>query len=36
LPTGALVEIGLPIQSWAEAAESKGDLLRFLRPRDVD
>jgi phosphohistidine phosphatase len=36
LPTGSLVEIGLPVQSWAESAGSTGNLLRFLRPQDLD
>ncbi len=36
LPTGSLVEISLPIQSWAEAAAARGDLVRFLRPRVLD
>ncbi len=36
LPTASLVEIGLHVESWAESAGSTGNLLRFLRPRDVD
>ena len=36
LPTGSLVEIVLGSGSWAEAAASPGELLRFLRPRDLE
>ena len=35
LPTGALVEVGLRINRWAALGEG-GELLRFLRPRDLD
>ncbi|MBA2771295.1 MAG: histidine phosphatase family protein [Sphingomonas sp.] len=35
LPTGSLVEIGLGKRSWAQA-DSGGELLRFVRPRDFD
>lgn len=35
LPTGSLVEIRLGAQSWAEAASADGELVRFLRPRDL-
>lgn len=34
-PTGALVEIGLRTQSWAQATESRGEVLRFIRPREL-
>ena len=33
-PTGALAEIELPIERWAEA-EEPGRIVRFLRPRDL-
>ena len=35
-PTGALVEIALPIADWREAAPGIGTLVRFIRPRDLD
>ena len=34
-PTGALVEIALPVDHWRDVAESGGTLSRFLRPRDL-
>lgn len=34
-PTGSLVEIALPVDHWREVAESRGTLVRFLRPRDL-
>lgn len=33
-PTGALTEIELPVERWAET-EEPGRILRFLRPRDL-
>lgn len=33
-PTGALVEIALPIASWSDVGEP-GPVVRFLRPRDL-
>jgi phosphohistidine phosphatase len=35
-PTGALTEISLPIDHWADAAESSGTITRFLKPRDLE
>ncbi len=35
LPTGSLIEIGLHTSTWPQAAAG-GDLLRFLRPRELD
>jgi len=35
-PTGALAEISLPAERWAEVAEGEGRTTRFIRPRDVD
>lgn len=34
-PTGALVEIELPIDHWRDAGEGAGRLVRFLRPREL-
>lgn len=33
-PTGALTEIALPVDRWAEV-EEPGPIIRFLRPRDL-
>lgn len=35
-PTGALTEIELPIERWAEVGVGVGRIVRFLRPRDLD
>jgi phosphohistidine phosphatase len=35
-PTGTVVEIGLPVEHWAEVAERSGRIVRFIRPRDLD
>jgi len=35
-PTGALVEIQLPIDRWRDATAGVGKLVRFVRPRDLD
>jgi phosphohistidine phosphatase len=35
-PTATLAEIALPADRWAEVAEGSGDLIRFIRPRDLD
>jgi phosphohistidine phosphatase len=35
-PTGALVEIAIPVDHWRDVAESGGTLERFLRPRDLE
>ncbi len=34
-PTGALVEIELPIDRWRDAGEGSGELVRFLRPKEL-
>lgn len=34
-PTGALVEIELPIDRWSDAGEETGRLTRFLRPKKL-
>ena len=33
--TGALVEIELPIDHWRDAGEESGQLVRFLRPKEL-
>jgi phosphohistidine phosphatase len=35
-PTGSLAEIAMPVDHWRDVAESRGALVRFLRPRDLD
>jgi phosphohistidine phosphatase len=35
-PTGALIEINLPVDRWRDADEGGGTMTRFLRPRDLD
>lgn len=35
-PTGAVVEIGLPVSRWRDAGDGAGALQRFIRPRDLD
>jgi phosphohistidine phosphatase len=34
-PTGALVWLRLPIEQWAELGHGHGELLHFVRPRDL-
>ena len=34
-PTGALAEIALPVDRWSEIGEGQGQIVRFLRPRDL-
>jgi phosphohistidine phosphatase len=34
-PTGALTEIALPVEHWAEAGAGRGRIERFLRPNDL-
>ena len=35
-PTGAVVEMEFPCESWSDLDGSKGHLIRFTRPRDLD
>lgn len=35
-PTGALVEIDLPVDRWRDAAVSTGIIRRFVTPQDLD
>jgi phosphohistidine phosphatase len=35
-PTGTLAEIDLPVESWRDAREGTGRIVRFIRPRDLD
>jgi phosphohistidine phosphatase len=35
-PTGALVEIELPIDRWRDAGEGSGTLVRFIKPKELD
>lgn len=36
MPTGSLIEIELPIDSWQDAGSERGRELRFLRPKELD
>ena len=35
-PTGTLAEIALTAESWRDVATNGGELVRFIRPRDLD
>jgi phosphohistidine phosphatase len=35
MPTGALVEIDLPVDQWTEAGDGNGRLSRFLKPKEL-
>lgn len=35
-PTATLAEISLPIERWSDVGEGAGELVRFIRPRDLD
>jgi phosphohistidine phosphatase len=35
-PTGTVAEIGLPVEHWAQMEEGIGQIVRFIRPRDLD
>jgi len=35
-PTGALAELSFGAAPWADVAPGAGELVRFLRPRDLD
>ena len=35
-PTGTLAELSLPVERWADITENRAQLLRFIRPRDLD
>lgn len=35
MPTGALVEISLPVEDWGDAAAASGQLVRFLKPKEL-
>lgn len=36
VPTGALVEIELPIDQWQESGKSSGRLVYFIKPKELD
>ena len=36
MPTGSLVEIELPIDHWQDAGAERGQLVRFLKPKELD
>jgi phosphohistidine phosphatase len=35
-PTGTLAELSLPVERWADVTEGRAQLIRFIRPRDLD
>jgi phosphohistidine phosphatase len=35
-PTGTVAEIELPAERWAEVKEGTGEVVKFIRPRDLD
>ncbi|HEX9965584.1 MAG TPA: histidine phosphatase family protein [Allosphingosinicella sp.] len=35
-PTGTVAAIELPVERWAEVREGAGQIVRFIRPRDLD
>jgi hypothetical protein len=36
MPTGSLVEIAIPIDDWQDAGSGGGQLVRFLKPKQLD
>ena len=36
MPTGSLIEIELPIESWSDAGTAPGRAVRFLKPKELD
>ena len=35
-PTGALIELSLPVDRWRDVDDGEGTMTRFVRPRDLD
>jgi len=35
-PTASLVELMFPVERWDQVADGSADLVRFVRPRDLD
>jgi phosphohistidine phosphatase len=35
-PTASMAELTFPVDRWEDVAEGGGDLVRFVRPRDLD
>lgn len=35
MPTGSLVEIELPVDHWSDAGAGNGQLVRFLKPKEL-
>jgi phosphohistidine phosphatase len=35
-PTGALLELEFPVDRWSELGEGGGELVAFIRPRDLE
>ncbi|MCL6698527.1 histidine phosphatase family protein [Sphingomonas sp. NSE70-1] len=35
MPTGSLIEIGIPVDRWADVTEATGRLVRFIKPKEL-
>jgi phosphohistidine phosphatase len=35
-PTATLAELSLPVERWADVTPARAQLIRFVRPRDLD
>jgi phosphohistidine phosphatase len=35
MPTGSVVEIGIPVDQWADVGDAGGRLIRIVRPREL-
>jgi phosphohistidine phosphatase len=35
-PTATLAELSLPVERWADVTPARAQLIRFIRPRDLD
>ena len=35
MPTGSLIEIGIPVERWVESADASGRLIRFIKPKEL-
>jgi phosphohistidine phosphatase len=35
-PTATLAELSLPIDHWSDLTPGRAQLIRFIRPRDLD
>jgi phosphohistidine phosphatase SixA len=35
MPTGSMIEIGLPVEDWSELGDGGGKPARFLKPKEL-